>query len=136
MPRKKKPLTAAQKSERYRKRLGPEKLKNQRAKHFATWSQRHPSRAMYNWVKQRAKRKGIEFALDPEDIVIPEKCPALGVPLQFQSKGPYSPSVDRIDPTQGYIKGNIVVISVLANQIKSTATQDQVARVAAWMSTL
>lgn len=57
----------------------------------------------------RAERKGLEFNLELSDIVIPDKCPILEVPFQFGTKGDYSytPSIDRIDNTKGYVKGNI-----------------------------
>ena len=45
----------------------------------------------------------------------------------------FSPSVDRIDPTKGYVRGNVRVISYLANRMKSNATVDQLVRFSAWV---
>lgn len=75
----------------------------------------------------RAKRKGIDFNITEEDIVIPEKCPLLEVPLVIGTKGnyEYSPSLDRIDNTKGYIKGNIWIISKKANSMKNSATSEE-----------
>jgi hypothetical protein len=60
------------------------------------------------------------------------KCPALGVPLVFGRRSPNNPSLDRIKPELGYVKGNIAVISRRANAIKQDATADELFRVAAW----
>ena len=36
-----------------------------------------------------------------------------------------SPSLDRIDPTKGYVKGNVWIISHKANVFKSYATHEE-----------
>lgn len=80
--------------------------------------------AMWKAAKSRAEKRGIEFNIEESDIIIPEKCPLLNVPLVFGTKENYnySPSLDRIDNTRGYIKGNVWVISKQANTMKSSAT--------------
>jgi hypothetical protein len=78
-------------------------------------------------AKQRAKAKGLEFNIDKEDVIIPEVCPVLGLRLVQGSGGHHagSPSLDRIDPSKGYIKGNVRVISYRANLLKSDATLEE-----------
>lgn len=81
-------------------------------------------------VKCRAKSNNIEFNLTVEDIIVPKVCPVLGITLTFNfGKGSGyhddSPSVDRIDPNKGYIKGNVRVISARANLLKSNATPQE-----------
>lgn len=84
-------------------------------------------------IRGRAKKKGLPFNLEHSDIVIPDVCPVLGIPLErnfgkgFSSHN--SPSVDRIIPHLGYVKGNIIVISTLANRIKQDATPEQILKV-------
>lgn len=75
-------------------------------------------------AKSRAKRTGIKFDLTLEDVVIPTMCPLLGIKLEkaIKTQAPASPSLDRIDPTAGYVKGNVWVISWRANWIKSNAS--------------
>ncbi len=47
---------------------------------------------------------------------------------------PDSPSVDKLIPALGYVKGNVAVISRRANQIKSDCTSgDELRQVADWL---
>lgn len=93
---------------------------------------KHPKRTMVNTAKKRAAEAGVPFSLTVNDFEIPDKCPALGIPLV---RGDYdaAPSLDRYDPKLGYVVGNVFVISNLANRIKNSATADQVEAVAVWM---
>jgi hypothetical protein len=92
---------------------------------------------MLRRVKTRATEKSIAFDLAIEDIVIPTHCPILGVELKAhkgRSGGsPNSPALDRIDNTKGYIKGNVMVMSHLANMMKSSATDEQLIMFATWV---
>lgn len=75
-------------------------------------------------ARQRSRISNIECTLTKEDIIIPTHCPILKVPLVRGIKGnyKYSPTIDRLDNTKGYIKGNIKVISMQANKMKNNAT--------------
>lgn len=97
-----------------------------------TWRDSDPGYNMFANARNRAKRDGLPFTITREDIVIPEFCPALGVKLEAGSKlhQPNSPSLDKIVPEKGYVPGNIVVVSFLANSIKRDATVEQLCRVA------
>ena len=83
--------------------------------------------AMWKAAKVRAALKNIEFNIEESDIVIPDECPLLKTPLVFGTKDnyDYSPSLDRIDNTKGYIKGNIWVISKKANTMKNSVTLEE-----------
>lgn len=72
----------------------------------------------------RAKKKKLEFNITKEDIMIPDICPVLGIPIyrDLSSLQDNSPTLDRIDIKKGYIKGNVCVISNKANRIKSNGT--------------
>ncbi len=84
-----------------------------------------PVRYLLKYAKLRAKQKGIEFSLVKEDIVIPKLCPYLQVPLTIAGDRKHSPSIDRIDPSLGYSKGNIEIISTLANSMKWNSTKEE-----------
>lgn len=92
---------------------------------------------MINRARNRAKIKNIEFSLKTEDIIIPEYCPIMGIKLECgkgKSGGSKnSPSIDKIDPTKGYTKENIRIISHLANMMKSCATKDELITFGNWI---
>ena len=88
-------------------------------------------------AKEKAKELGLDYNLDYEYVKnlwpSDNKCPALGIEFKKGNKGygiDSSPSLDRILPELGYIKGNVQIICNLANKIMSSATPDQVMAVA------
>jgi hypothetical protein len=89
---------------------------------------------MLNNSKSRAKRSNMEFDIDVNDINIPNVCPVLGIPLYRCKKENWnnSPSIDRIDNTKGYIKGNVIVVSRRANVLKKDATIDELQKIASF----
>jgi hypothetical protein len=95
----------------------------------------NPKHLMYLRVKAHAKQDGREFNLDEDDITIPEICPILEIPLKYSTKGitHNSPSLDRVDNTKGYVKGNVRVISYKANSVKSNINLKDAERLVAYM---
>lgn len=81
-----------------------------------------PEKYMWGRSKNSAIARGLAFDLELSDIVIPTHCPILGIEFSFSDES-NSPSLDRIDNRLGYIKGNVWVISTLANRMKYTATK-------------
>lgn len=91
---------------------------------------------MYLGAKRRARKHGVLFELEPDDIVIPEFCPVFPhIRLRHHSGSPGadSPSLDRLLPGLGYTKQNIRVISNKANTIKSSASVEELRQVADWL---
>jgi hypothetical protein len=86
-------------------------------------------------ARTRSRKYGLPFNIILDDIVIPSHCPLLGIKLEPQ-KGRLSaasPSLDRIKPELGYIRGNIWVVSWRANTLKSDASlQELTALVENW----
>jgi phage FluMu protein Com len=86
-------------------------------------------------IKDRALEKGVAFDLKLIDITPPIKCPVFGFDLVRNIKVPQfnSPSVDRIDPSKGYTRDNIQVMSQLANAMKQNANPAQLIQFAEWV---
>jgi hypothetical protein len=80
---------------------------------------------IYNRAKSRAKKRGLEFSIDISDIKIPKICPIFNKPLEVRDRD-WAPSIDRINPKLGYIKGNVVIVSNRANVIKNNATPEEI----------
>jgi hypothetical protein len=98
---------------------------------------RWASTALQN-AKKRAQHRNLPFDLTVEYIYnLPtDTCPVFNTPFKFTGNGrirPESPSIDRLDPTQGYVVGNVVVISMKANSIKQNATSAELQKVADWL---
>ena len=78
-------------------------------------------------AKGRAKKNNLPYNINEEDIKniwpLDNKCPILGTEFKSGIKNKnVLPTLDKIIPSKGYVKGNIAVISFRANQIKSDVT--------------
>jgi len=79
-------------------------------------------------AKENAKNKKLDFDIDVEDIIVPQYCPLLGVELKYEFKYHRADeyyTIDRIDSAKGYIKGNVQILSYLANIMKNKSTKEQ-----------
>jgi len=124
-----------------------EHIKEYIASKYGSWSarsrmykERNPSKVLLNSARQRAKDKKFEFNIEVSDINIPITCPILNIPVlkvytHGKKAGPTnnSPSLDRIDNTKGYIKGNVQVISHQANTMKANASPEELIKFAKWI---
>ncbi len=90
---------------------------------------------MFYAAKARAAKKGIKFTITKEDIIIPAKCPVLGMVLKISEDAAcdHSPSLDRVIPAKGYTLGNINVISHKANTMKSNGTLEELEKVVLYL---
>lgn len=85
-----------------------------------------------NLKRSFCKKRGISFDLDAEylESIWTERCPVFGVEFVKHDKThDYSPALDRIDPSRGYTKGNVVYISARANRIKYDASPEELRKV-------
>lgn len=83
-------------------------------------------------LKSKSKQLGLAFDLELSDLVVPEFCPALGIPLDGRDAA-HTWSVDRLIPLEGYVKGNIRIISMEANRIKNNASLEQLENIVKWL---
>jgi predicted DNA-binding protein YlxM (UPF0122 family) len=102
----------------------------------------HPddlSRAMaraFTRKKQNAKGRH-KWDLLPSDIIFPLLCPILDIELDWfaEQMQENSPSFDRIDNNRGYVRGNVIIISMRANRIKLHGTTDEHRKIADFYDT-
>ncbi len=79
----------------------------------------------FGQAKIRAKKFNVPFKIIRQDLIdmfpADNLCPVLKVPFVWGTKNnkELSPSLDRMIPELGYIKGNIKFISYKANRIKN-----------------
>lgn len=110
------------------------------------YHQKNPLQFMLVAAKARAKRKKIQFSLTQDDLSLPDICPILGIPLKISrakrnksKKGlsrENSPSLDRINNSKGYVKGNVIVVSYKANTIKNNATLKELKKIVSFYERL
>ena len=88
---------------------------------------KNPLKAWLRTARSNAKRDGKDFSIELEDLPdIPDVCPVLGIPMSLESDNKdFVPSLDRIDNSKGYVKGNIILISRRANRLKFDATPEE-----------
>lgn len=98
------------------------------------------ARSLRSELQRRAHRKGIAFNLSTEYLRSllrdTQVCPVFGVQLEHGRGNlhDFSPSVDRIDPSKGYVVGNVVIISLKANRLKSDGTLLEHVKLIEWLS--
>lgn len=84
---------------------------------------------------KRARERGkypVEISKDDIYQVWPtdNTCPIMGTQFTIGGNLDTSPSLDRVDPTFGYILGNIQIISNVANRMKNSADDEQLLKFA------
>jgi hypothetical protein len=90
-------------------------------------------------AKDRSKNKNLAFDLDLEYLlsIATDECPVFGTKFIWGrhqgERHRQTPSLDRVIPEYGYVKGNVVFISMWANMIKADATEKELYAVADWL---
>lgn len=90
----------------------------------------NPKKYLLMLAKKRADRDQIEFDISEDDFEIPEYCPILVLKLLPVFSGMEErnevPTLDRVDNSKGYVKGNVAVISFKANRSKTDMSLHQI----------
>lgn len=111
-------------------RSNPEKRAESSRRSYLRAKVDRPARHLLNKARWRAKRDEREFRITEADIlaVWPQdnRCPILGCELQCGQGRDFAPSLDRIDNAQGYVPGNLAVLSWKANAMKRELTVDHI----------
>ena len=103
--------------------------------------QQHLRRYLSN-AKARAKRDSVPFDLTLEYLeqIATDECPIFKIKFEWgtsnMGKGhmkPNCPTLDRILPDKGYVKGNVAFISHKANRIKDNGTMQDHYDIADWI---
>lgn len=97
---------------------------------------RKPEHTLLKAAQRNAQVCQVPFNLEVTDIFIPAHCPVFGMELK-RGEGKWSegsPSIDRIVPDLGYVKGNILIVSWKANRFKNNATIIELQQLAAYYS--
>lgn len=93
--------------------------------------------AIYQAMREKFRNKqknttNVDFTITFGEITFPTHCPILGIELDYFAphRAENSPSFDRIDPSKGYISGNVAIISWRANRIKNDGTAEEHKKIA------
>lgn len=89
--------------------------------------------------KSRSKKLNIPFDLDLNYLlsISSEYCPVFNSKLVWGRgngfSAEFSPSLDRLIPDKGYIKGNMAIISFKANRMKNNGSTEEIRKLLNWL---
>ena len=111
------------------------------------WRIENPYNVALGDAKKSSKKRDSvpkEFNIDVDylkQIDTTDICPILEIPMRWWSgygngqTNPNAKSLDRIDSSRGYIKGNVIIISWRANKIKNNANLEELIKLGQWAQT-
>ena len=111
------------------RRENPERVKElgrqQREKHVAGH--------MWRNARRRAVVRNCAFTITVDDVqnIWTGRCAVSGLKLTVQAgkNGPLSPSLDRVKPELGYVRGNVRIVCLGYNMLKGAGTDAQARRI-------
>lgn len=106
--------------------------KHRQAGYRNRYRDKYPEKTLVKKARDRCRKSGMEITITHEDILIPNVCPILLIPIIWKG-GWNAPSLDRVDNSKGYTKENTRVISWSANRWKRNLTIEDVKRLLLYM---
>ena len=91
-------------------------------------------RAINKWtsIRDRCLEKGLDFDLTVADVrrlISRKKCFYTDIDMQLaydSGQTHHCRSIDRVDSSKGYVRGNVVACSMAVNKLKSDLTIDDI----------
>lgn len=98
----------------------------------------NPIATYYVAKRSWCRGRGITFTLSQSylESIWTGTCPVFGIPVALGGSGKGSHNsahLDRLNPSLGYIEGNVTWISGRANRIKYDATLDELKQLVTWI---
>ena len=119
--------------------INKEKIIKQTTENKKRIAKEDPVYSLFVRAKERAKKRNILFDIDKEYLksIYPKnnKCPILNIDFQLgflneiKKNKDYAPSLDRIIPDKGYVKGNLVIVSFIANRVKNNVSVETLEKI-------
>jgi len=107
----------------------------------AEWDRAHPFARSIRNAKHRAKCAEVPFDLTEEYLedIWTGTCPVFYLRLAHPVIGEadeetvFRPSLDRMQPAAGYVRGNVIWLSDRANRIKNDASSQDLLTIGTWL---
>ena len=119
--------------------INKEKIIKQTTENKKRIAKEDPVYSLFVRAKERAKKRNILFDIDKEYLksIYPKnnRCPILNIDFQLgflneiKKNKDYAPSLDRIIPSKGYVKGNLVIVSFIANRVKNNVSVETLEKI-------
>lgn len=119
--------------------INKEKIIRQTTENKKRIAKEDPVYSLFVRAKERAKKRNILFDIDKEYLksIYPKnnRCPILDIDFQLgflneiKKNKDYAPSLDRIIPDKGYVKGNLVIVSFIANRVKNNVSVETLEKI-------
>jgi hypothetical protein len=101
----------------------------------AEWKVRSSTNQVYTTALQTAQNLGLPFTIKRDHIPLPAKCPVFGDTLELSrpKRHPRTPVAIMVDPSLGFVPGNVRIVSYRAAEIRGEVTPADLRAVAEFL---